>query len=295
VLIQAAATRPARRVPPLQIKQPNEGKSIVQTVTHASVIRTEEALRRTIADNRNLLRASGNGIFEVRVSKENAARAVALLSQIISAAEERGHTILKHSNPPQLVIDGQGIGLSVSEITTGKMRPRGEGDEQHYETFGPRRDYAPTGRLAVTIAGSHARKLRIQWSDGPRGRLEGMVSSILTEAAAHSIAKKEESSLKEQRQMRIAEDHRRRYDEVASRAEEMRRVDFLSRRGGIFIAAERTSSFLQHQGRVNPPSGRPIRVANLLEWGSAYVERQRALCESDAFDAALTAADLFGD
>jgi hypothetical protein len=141
-------------VPPLQIKQPGEGESTVESVTHPRVIKTEEALRGAVPDNRNLLRVLGSGIFEVRVSRQNVARAIALLSRVLSAAEERGHTILKHSNPPQLVIDGEGIGLSVSEITSSKTHALVEGDEQHYETFGPRRDYAPTGRLAVTIAGA---------------------------------------------------------------------------------------------------------------------------------------------
>lgn len=35
------------------------------------------------------------------------------------------------------------------------------------------------------------------------------------------------------------------------------------------------------------------RFANLLEWGSVHVECQRALCEGDTIDAALTANDLF--
>jgi hypothetical protein len=123
--------------------------------------------------------------------------------------------------------------------------------------------------------------------------VERLVSKILIEAAAHSVAKKEESSLKERRQLVAAEDHRRRYDEAASRAVEMRRVDFLTERVGVFIAIARIASFLQHLERSNPPNGVPVRVASLLQWGSAYVDRQRALWEGDAIDTALAANGLF--
>jgi hypothetical protein len=261
---------------------------------HPRIRKTAEALRRAEAGKRGLLCVSGNGIVEVSVSRESVTRTVTLLSQMFHAADNRGWSFVKNSNPLQLIVDDEGIGLTVSENTARKEGPRAEGDEQYYETFGPYWDYTPTGKLTVAIAGSDARGLRTHWTDGTCRPVESQVEKTLSEVVRHAAAKKEERHVKERRHVIAMRDLQRRRDEATRHAEEERRVGFLSEHAANFAEAERYSSFLHSLQRSIPPSSRTAALANFLGWGWAYVDSRRALCEVEAIEVALAGSDYIG-
>jgi len=267
----------------------------VPEVFHPRVERTRKKLEKAKPSERGLLTVSGEGLFDLEVGSENAARVVAFLNALVSAAEDRGYQVIKGNRGLVFFVDEEPQDFKIVEdVKRTKHRPT-EAERAAMDKWERRRardwnsvswesrptipewDYEPTGRLQVIINDSLYQHdgLRRTFGDGKTQRIETLINSILEAFATWSAAIKAK---------RIEDERRKReWEEEERRREEQRRIDGLEGKRveallNIIERRQREQQIVELVSAVQSKldAGKyedPESVQEWIDWAKDYAER----------------------
>ena len=128
-------------------------------------------------------------LAHIKVSRQQARRALRLMSDLFFMAEERGHVVAPNTRGCRtdgvcIVVEGHAVEATVAELTRRSENPRHGVPRTTYE-YQPRFLYEPSGQLVTTI-GHDAYNKAIR--DGKRRRVEERLDELLAAIEARALA-----------------------------------------------------------------------------------------------------------
>jgi len=140
----------------------------------------------------NLAHRMEQGI-EFRTSPVQLVRALRILDALFVAAKKRGYRVITREvfkgENLYFVIEGQDVGVTITEASRRKpFHPTAQ--EKKNQRWHPRYKYHPTGVLTLKIHGYVTEKVRREFKDTPRVRLEDKLTDIMSALQKMSVALK---------------------------------------------------------------------------------------------------------
>ena len=238
---------------------------------HDLVAQTQALFKGTKPDDKGLLRASGKGCLDIRVSPKELPRALRIMDALIKALEVRGYTVFAKekgfrslTHLSMLGVDLE-IGLQESyrqierELTPQELRRK---EKDRFFSIYPRYIYQPSGNLAVIVKEPYLWDIQKTWSDGKKQRLENILNAViigLTKAARRNIeieAKRKadheawlERARKREEQERLAREKEARIQTLKQQVEAWRRSQDIR----AFVEAVRQAT-VESGGEIIPES-----------------------------------------
>ena len=255
---------------------------------HRFVATTREAARgaRTDEEGRLQLRWDDD-VVRVAVSKAQFQRALLILQALFVEAERRGLEVNVSKDPwvrrggVAIVIRGHSYPVAISEMTD--RVPMTEQEIERWSTSNKwRLSYAspPThksvvnGRLRLTLP-RHLETRQSNWTEGPRGPLEGKLGAVFSELESRAQA---DDRIAAER-ARAAEERQRRLEEEMERQRLARIEDGRAKRLTSEVDAwRRAGEVREYVGAlrkrvVELPDAERDRLERWCAWAEAWVER----------------------
>jgi hypothetical protein len=287
--------------PSLEEPAPDENSSH----WHACTKKTKSALATATPDRHGALKAEGVGVASVRVAPETVPRALAVLDDLIRAAENLGHSIAMQTLPAaMLLIGGALVPVTIFEkfVRSNEAADAAEMKRRHaYERRYPKYfrlmdlkggwTHRPTGKLTIMLSNGYEHGLPNRWADGASHPVEGRVDEVAVAAVSHAQA----ITVRHQRVEARTAERRETEQQLQQRDTETdlqgRRVAFFKRYAAMLEEAERFDRVLQHIGETNDyPS---INMLEFLKWAEAYITDLRQRCNAAAVDDELAESELW--
>ncbi len=254
---------------------------------HRFVATTREAARgaRTDEEGRLQLRWDDD-VVRVAVSKAHFRRALLILQAVFAEAERRGLEVKVTKDPwakrqaVAIVIRGHSYPVAISEMTD--RVPMTEPEIERWRTQNkwrlsyaspPTHKSAVNGRLRLTLP-RHVETRQSNWTEGPRGRLEGKLGAVFSELEARAHA---DDRIAAER-TRAAEERQRRLEEEMERQRLARIEDGRAKRLASEVDAwRRAGEVREYVGAlrkrvVELPDAERDRVERWCDWAEAWVE-----------------------
>jgi hypothetical protein len=265
---------------------------------HECTEKTKRSLERVTPNKRGALAAEGAGAASVIVAPETVPRALALLDDLIRAAEELGHSISTRYFPATLVVNGEHVPVAISEIFERNDDEPDAAEEmrrksyEHYPGFVRDMDFRsawvhrPTGKLMITLGeGSGGRSLRRIWADTASHPVESQVDEVAIAAVGHAKAI---NARREKIEQRTAG---RRETEVQHRLEE-KRIALLDEYADRLEKVDKRQRLLQYLRRTS--DGKQSQsMADFMQWSEAHIISLRERCSASAVDQAVIESELW--
>jgi hypothetical protein len=213
--------------------------------------RTERALKKAEPDDYGRIRPFGEGSLDVRVSRENAHRALLIMDALIKALKERGYLIVVTRWKTQISVLEEKIDIRLVESTKQSERilSKEELKKKESDPFFrlPRFTYSPTGNLSLMVNDYYPRPI---CSDGKKQRLEDLLNKCII--GLIKIALKEKANrLERERREREREEERRRYEEEQRiRKEEEARFNVLLNDATNWNKSQQLRAYIEEIKRV---------------------------------------------
>lgn len=244
---------------------------------HAIVSWLNEALRHAKTDQHGRLKV-GDGYYpNARISKASSERALRIIDALSKTLEERGHEVspgsrFEHSMHEEMLLNvfDETISLRIEEkldrtdhvLTADERREQQRAEKQGWGTWfrAPKYDYAPNGRLKLSVGYTHHSYTgRKSWSDTATQRLEDLLgqAAVALEAAAEQARwdRLEQERLK--REHRDAERKRLRAERLAHYHRKLNRE--LERLSGVWKKSAQLREFLAAYEGALPADRRTAR------------------------------------
>lgn len=236
---------------------------------HPLVAQSVVALRRAKPDQQGYLQPRTASCLAVRVTLDNADRAMCILDTLLKALDARGYetTIRTGDRPATIVrIGEEELSIAIEERIRRVERtlPARPGRHEPAWTY-PQYDWQATGQLALKIENALGGGVRQTWADAKQQQVENCLNAFivgLVKAAEVHKAQRLEREARE-REWRAAEE--RRLQEVRRREEEASRIRALDHGVSLW---RRTRVIREYITEVRASAER----AGNLEAGSALAE-----------------------
>lgn len=270
-----------------------------------------------------LVTIEGNGLISVAVRPESVERAVLLLRLLGDAADRAGISLDAKSRPAVWQFQGEEVSFTFEEAadrlehvptdTELKAVARWEAkrlaDQQRY---GYLRDYGRPqipkweerfqGRLAVRLEEVRIRSespwgpvIRRAFADSKTQDLVRAIPRVLSTVAAIAVAKRENREAGERRRLAREETERLRAKAERRAALERARVSALDTFMGEHERLVGLETYLASLERSVPADQAPPRVARLIGWLRARLERMRGQAAPAALEKRLAGTSLFDE
>lgn len=188
---------------------------------HRFVLTTLKGLRKAKPDRDGLV--SPQGGLPVAIGPDQVDRAMRFLDTLIKGVERAGHKVLplkSYTERWRIVIDGVEIEFEMRERLVRAPHVPING-----EYFAPQWDHHPSGDLRLKLKWDRAWRLRRQWDESPRFRIDANINdifrAILQIAPSHHAALAQRAARQQVEQERAE----RRRQEEARQLDEQRRAD----------------------------------------------------------------------
>ena len=259
---------------------------------------TRRALEKEKPWDRGLLRARGDGVFNVNVSRASVHRALILLEAILRAGKQKGWGFESEDKASVSVrIAEDAVAFGIEERVTRTEQPPKPGDEK-YTWISKKYDHHPTGLLSIRIFDHLGNGgLRSSWNDGKRQRLEDQLGDVLIGFETASEALKKQRLKHEEWKRECAQRERERRDlAIRINAERDRREELLKQSENLATAAKIRNLVkeLRERSLSDGEKFHPEEVARWSEW-AMKVARWYDPFERAYYQKALRYEQLEGD
>lgn len=159
---------------------------------------SQAALRRAKADDRKILHVSEPEMLDIRVSKTQIERAVALFDRFIRMAESVGAKVeCAKERQTYFVAHEQRVQIALLEKV--KQLPPEPSDQQRPWYDRPRQQYMPLGALSFEFQGYFREGLRKTWRDSEHRKLEEILPDVIIGLMKLAIGLRKEDEERKER------------------------------------------------------------------------------------------------
>lgn len=202
--------------------------------------------RSASVDEYGAIRSGSLRQLNIRVSKQNLARALRIMNTLFVALEDRGHQVGIQDGYKKTLgvrINGEPVEFGLEERFQRIDRP--EDKNRRPDPWGYRRyEYVSTGTLILKITEWGADGLQKTWSDGKTAKLETCFNDFIVGLLKVAEAVKARRLKQEQEEQLRREAERRRQEEVQKRQEELARRQALEQEATNWTKAQQLRAYL---------------------------------------------------
>lgn len=285
--------------------------------------RTIAKLEKARPDRAGLIKLEGKGLISVAVRPQSVQRATQILERLVGAAEAAGIGLDTRHGPAVWAYEGETVGFEYFEAadriehvpTEAELRAVARWEAQRdadQRRYGYQRDWGRPhipkweerlqGRLAVRLEEVRMRSespwgsvIRRAFADSKTRDLARAVPRILSTVAAIAVAKRENREADERRHLAREEAARLRAEQERREALERARVSTLETLISEHARIVQLETYLAALERSAPSDQAPPRVAQLIGWLRARLERMQGQAAAAALEERLAGARLFGE
>ena len=202
--------------------------------------------RSASVDGYGAIRSGSLRQLNIRVSKQNLARALRIMNTLFVALEDRGHQVGIQDGYKKTLgvrINGEPVEFGFEEKFQRIDRP--EDKNRRPDPWGYRRyEYVSTGTLILKITEWGADGLQKTWSDGKTAKLETFLNDFIVGLLKIAHAVKARRLKQEQEEQLRHEAERRRQEEAQKRQEELARRQALEQEASNWAKAQQLRAYL---------------------------------------------------
>lgn len=216
-----------------------------------------KAVMRAKTSYDGMLRIKSDGL-ELKVSPSEHLRSAALIEALLIAGAEAGWTV-----GDTISVEGEVLRLELRERTTAP---------ETTASYVMRSDYVGTGDLVLSVANGKYARVRHNWSDTRRSRIEARLPKIIDECSSISAALKERRREREEQQRRWAEQERIRNEERRLAEVERVRGAILRQQADAFDLAQRLRRYVEAVKIKSAETGAvDERTTAWIHWAEQHV------------------------